>query len=59
MCLSVIFGQAHFAAQKLFERISENLRRFFKSQYYQAKKGKHHQLSNEEVRMWNPIAESL
>jgi len=40
--------RARFAAQKIFEKISENLRRFFKRQYYPAKRGKHHQLSNEK-----------
>ena len=35
-------------AQKLFEKVSENLRRFFKRQYYPTKRGKHHQLSFEK-----------
>jgi len=40
--------------KKFFEKISENVRRFFKMQYCPAKRGKHHQLSTrKEVRMWN------
>ena len=31
--------------KKIFEKISENVRRFFKTQYCQTKGGKHHQLS--------------
>ena len=41
-------------SKKFFEKISENIRRFFKTQYCPAKRGKHHQLSTrKEVRMWN------
>ena len=34
--------------KKFFEKISKNLRRFSKTPYCPAKRGKHHQLSNEK-----------
>ena len=46
---SGLFGRAHFVRSKNFlKKFQKNLRRFSKTPYCPAKRGKHHQLSNEK-----------